>query len=170
MQCPKCHQSLQGVDYEGVHIEVCPHCQGHWLDSTELKNILHARQHRFTEQECIAAANATKITGVKLKDLDRHLTCPKCGGTTHPINYGDDTGIIIDKCAACSGMWLDHGELIKIEEIVEGWDDELPDDLAKYGSKLRQIQVDEDASLNVHISHFKFINSLINGILDVANV
>jgi Zn-finger nucleic acid-binding protein len=105
------------------------------------------------------------IKGIKL-DLNRHLTCPRCRGNTHPFNYGDDTGIIIDQCGACHGVWLDRGELEKIQELVEGWEDELPEDLAQYGPKLRQISADEDKDLDVHISHVHLINSLINGILD----
>src|SRR5947209_2628414 len=120
MECPKCHQALQGVDYEGVHIDTCPACGGDWLDAGELASIVEARNRRFNEQECLAIAQAAKITGVKLSALNRHLTCPKCGGTTHPVNYGDDTGILIDKCAQCNGIWLERGELDKIEELVEG--------------------------------------------------
>jgi len=44
MQCPKCHQPLQGVDYEGVHLETCPRCGGHWLDADELGSIVKARK------------------------------------------------------------------------------------------------------------------------------
>jgi Zn-finger nucleic acid-binding protein len=168
MECPKCHQALQGVDYEGVHIETCPACGGDGLDAGELAGIVEARNRRFNEQECLAIAQAAKITGVKLSTLDRHLTCPKCGGTTHPVNYGDDTGLIIDKCAQCNGIWLERGELEKIEELAEGWRDELPDDLAKYGPKLRQVAADVNRDMQVHISHVPLINSLINGILDFA--
>ncbi len=121
---------------------------------------------RFSEKECLAVAQAAKITYVKLPTLDRHLVCPKCGGITHPINYGDDSGIIVDKCASCNGIWLDRGELDKIEELIEGWHDELPDDLAQYGPKLRQVATDVDADLRVHISHIRLIDSAINGILD----
>ena len=167
MQCPKCRQPLAGVDYQGVHIETCPACGGDWLDSGELKSIVEARNTRFDEKECLAVAQAAKITGVKLNKLNRHLTCPKCGGTTNPVNYGDDTGIIIDKCAQCHGIWLERGELEKIQELVEGWKDELPDDLAKYGPKLRQIAADVDRDEQVHPSHIALVNTLINGILDV---
>lgn len=167
MQCPKCHQALNGVDYQGVHIETCPACGGDWLDAGELRNIVLARNMRFDEKECLALA--TKITGVKLTNLDRHLTCPKCGASTNPLNYGDDSGIIIDKCPKCDGIWLDRGELEKIQELVEGWDDELPDDLAKYGPKLRQIEAEEDRALQVHPSQVAFINTLINGIMTVFN-
>ena len=167
MQCPKCQQPLTGIDYQGVHIETCPQCGGDWLDAGQLGNIVRARQARFTKEECVAVAQAAKITGTKLTTLDRHLTCPQCGGTTHPVNYGDDTGLIIDECAGCNGVWLDKGELDKIEELVEGWDDELPDDLAHYGPKLRQVESDVNQFETVHISHFRLINTMINGILDL---
>jgi Zn-finger nucleic acid-binding protein len=167
MQCPNCHKPLTGIDYEGVHIEICPVCGGDWLGAGQLTNILKARQTRFTEQECLAIAQVAKITYVKLPNLDRHLVCPECGGTTHPINYGDDTGIVIDKCATCGGVWLDRGELDKIEELVNGWNDELPDDLKQYGPKLRQVSADVNADLKVHISHFRFVNAAINGVFDL---
>ena len=167
MQCPKCHVLLNGVNYQGIHIETCPSCGGDWLDAGELGSIVEARKMRFNEQECLAAAQAAKITGVKLRNLDRHLTCPKCGGTTHPINYGDDTGMIIDKCAQCGGVWLERGELEKIQELVEGWRDELPADLAKYGPKLRQVAADVDREEQVHIAHIPLMNAMINGILDL---
>jgi hypothetical protein len=166
MQCPKCNQPLEGIDYQGVHIETCPACGGDWLDASELKSIVLARKMRFNESECLAIAKATKIAGVPLATLDRHLICPRCGGTTHPVNYGDDSGIIIDKCAQCNGIWLERGELEKVQELVEGWDDELPDDLAQYGPKLRQITADVNNDLTVHISHYALINTCINGILD----
>ena len=167
MQCPKCQQPLNGVDYQGVHIETCPACGGDWLDAGELESIVRARKARFNEAECLAIAQAAKITGVKLATLNRHLTCPSCGGTTHPVNYGDDSGIIIDKCAQCGGVWLERGEIEKIQELVEGWKDELPDDLAKYGPKLRQVTADVDQDLTVHISHVRLINTMINGILNL---
>jgi uncharacterized protein len=167
MQCPICHQTLQGIDYQGVHIETCPACGGDWLDADELSNIVEARQTRFSEQECLAVAQAATITGVKLTTLDRHLICPKCGGATHPVNYGDDSGLIIDKCGNCNGVWLERGELDKIDELVHGWDDELPDDLSKYGPKLREVSAQVNQYEQVHISHIRLVNSMINGILDL---
>ncbi len=115
----------------------------------------------------LRSRKAAKISHIKIATVDRHLVCPKCGGMTHPVNYGDDSGIIIDKCAQCGGVWLEKDELDKIQELVEGWKDELPDDLAKYGPKMRQVEVNVDQDLYVHISHFRFINTLINGIMDV---
>lgn len=167
MQCPKCHQTLSTITFAGVSIQTCPACGGDWLDAGELGNIARARQSRFTPEECIAVARAAPITGTPAADLHRHLTCPKCGSQTHAVNYGEDTGLIIDECDTCGGVWLDKGELEKIEELVEGWDDGLPQDMAQYGPKLRQISADVNTLETVHISHFRLINAMINGILDI---
>ncbi|HEY2586764.1 MAG TPA: zf-TFIIB domain-containing protein [Tepidisphaeraceae bacterium] len=43
MECPRCHTSLTGVDYQGVHIETCPACGGDWLDAGELKSIVKSQ-------------------------------------------------------------------------------------------------------------------------------
>jgi hypothetical protein len=36
-----------------------------------------------------------------------HMKCPKCGADLKTEEYH---GIEIDRCAECSGMWLDAGE------------------------------------------------------------
>ncbi len=167
MRCPKCNQPLQGLDYEGVHIENCPGCGGDWLDAGELQAIVRARDVRFDPQQCLEMARAAKIKGVKLVSLDRHLDCPACGGTTRPVNYGGDTGLIIDKCGQCGGVWVDKGELENIQELVEGFEEELPEDLQKYGAKMRAVQTVEYQDLDVHISRFHFVNAMINGVLDL---
>ena len=142
MQCPTCQTPLRTMDYEGIRIDSCGDCGGTWLDAGELKHVVRAREVRFDPDERRAIASAAKITGIKMSEVDRAYTCPKCKEQTSAIHYGGDSGIIIDRCPACRGIWLDQGELEKIQQIVEGWEDCLPDDLAKHGAKLRQIAVD----------------------------
>ena len=36
------------------------------------------------------------------------MKCPKCGSDLEEINFQN---VMIDKCAECQGIWLDHGEL-----------------------------------------------------------
>ena len=54
------------------------------------------------------------------------MRCPKCGEALKERSFQK---ILIDQCAGCGGIWLDHGEL---EEVVgrdkEGW-------LAKFWQK-----------------------------------
>ena len=56
--------------------------------------------------------------------------------------------------------------LEKVQMLIEGWDDALPDDLAKHGAKLRDVAAKMDAEDDVSPSRFGFINLIINGILD----
>ena len=167
MKCPNCGGRLRAIEYEGIHLETCDSCQGEWLDAEELKQVVKARQVRFDEQERRAIAESTTIQGVKLDQVDRDLTCPKCGGQTDAINYGGDTGIIIDRCTQCRGIWLDAKELERIQMLVEGGDDGLQDDLAKYAPGLRKIAADVDRRDDVRVSRLGFMNAVINGILDI---
>lgn len=169
MKCPKCDRRLDTIEYEGIQIETCGNCQGEWLDDGELKHVVQAREVRFDEQERRAIAAATGITGIKVDSVDRDLVCPKCGGLTDAINYGGDTGIIIDRCTLCHGIWLDGGELEHIQMLVEGWEDGLGDDLAKHGAHMRQVAADVDERDDVRVSRFGFINVIINGVLDVIH-
>ena len=167
MKCPNCGAMLRTVEYEGIHLETCRGCQGEWLDADELKHVVQAREVRFDEQERRAIAESTTIKGVKLDEVDRDLACPKCGGETGALKYGGDTGIVIDRCTTCHGIWLDADELERIQMLVEGWDDGLKDDLAKYGPKMRKVAADVDQRDDVDVSSLGFMTVIINGILDI---
>ena len=106
---------------------------------------------------------------MRLDTVDRDLICPKCGGQTDAINYGGDTGIIIDRCTGCRGIWLDASELEKIQMLVEVWQDGLGDDLKQYEPRLREIAADVDRRDDVRVSRFWFVNVIINGVLDIAD-
>ncbi len=168
MRCPNCDATLTTITYEGIEIETCQSCKGEWLDADELGKVVSAREVRFNPEERVAVAAATKITGVKLDVADRDLVCPKCGGQTDAVNYGGDTGIVIDNCTGCHGIWLDAGELEKVQMVVEGWEDGLPDDLKRHSSRLRQVADEVDEKTSFKASRFAFLNSIINGILDVV--
>jgi Zn-finger nucleic acid-binding protein len=38
--CPQCQQPLNPIERWGVHLEVCQQCQGVWLQSGELEQII----------------------------------------------------------------------------------------------------------------------------------
>lgn len=167
MNCPNCRTPLSTIDYEGIQIETCRSCGGEWLDSDELLHVTRAREARFSPEERRAIAESTTIEGVVLKDVDHDLICPKCGSTSDPVNYGGNTGLIIDRCTTCHGIWLDADELEKVQMLVEGWEDKLPDDLAEYGPELRRIRGRLDQADDVSVSRFGFVNAAINGILNL---
>ena len=167
MQCPNCYELLATIDYEGIQIETCQSCGGQWLDDSELEHVVKVREVKFTPEQRRAIAEATSITGIKLEEVHRDLPCPKCGGTTNAINYGGDSGIIIDKCVLCAGIWLDQGELEKIQQLVEGWEDGLHGDLAQHSPYLHQVASHVNTKHGFGSSKYGFVNALMNGVLDL---
>ena len=170
MKCPNCGDGLQATEYEGIPIETCSGCGGEWLDAIELYDVTVIREERFSEEELEALAAATPSECVKLTDVDRNLVCPKCGGTTDPINYGGTSGIIIDRCTDCTGFWLDASELEKVQMLVEGWEDQLEGDLAVHSARLHDIVIEVDKKDDVTVSRIpgvgRLINAFVNGVLD----
>jgi len=156
------------MDYEGIRIDSCGDCGGTWLDAGELKHVVRAREVRFDPDERRAIASAAKITGIKMSEVDRAYTCPKCKEKTSAIHYGGDSGIIIDRCPACRGIWLDRGELEKIQQVCGRLGRLSP---RRLGQARGQATPDSSrhgiSPNNVNVSRFGFVNAMINGILDV---
>ncbi len=49
MRCPKCGMELSEVDYKGIRIDKCFHCEGIWLDGGELDAVLKLEQTAMTK-------------------------------------------------------------------------------------------------------------------------
>ena len=53
------------------------------------------------------------------------VTCPKCSGEMIPVRR---SGVVIDRCSNCDGIYLDRGELDKLitmeQRVVSEWDDD----------------------------------------------
>ncbi|MEW6296137.1 MAG: zf-TFIIB domain-containing protein [Thermodesulfobacteriota bacterium] len=53
------------------------------------------------------------------------MTCPRCQTLLQEVTK---TGVLIDLCPACKGVWLDRGELEKIigraREVEREWEEE----------------------------------------------
>lgn len=45
------------------------------------------------------------------------LKCPVCQGAMHEL---DKSGVLIDTCTQCRGVWLDRGELEKLASMIDG--------------------------------------------------
>ncbi|KAB2924939.1 MAG: zf-TFIIB domain-containing protein [Bacteroidetes bacterium] len=39
MHCPKCGMELREIDYKGIKVDKCFHCEGIWLDAGEMEAI-----------------------------------------------------------------------------------------------------------------------------------
>ncbi len=68
------------------------------------------------KQKALAADQKTKARELHF------MKCPKCGMDLIEIDYKK---IKIDKCSACSGVWLDAGEMEQVAKMEQGGLDKL---------------------------------------------
>jgi Zn-dependent protease with chaperone function/Zn-finger nucleic acid-binding protein len=106
MNCPACRTELRELPTpEGVTIDFCGSCRGSWFERGELLHV----------------ARRPTVLGPM---LDRPLVgagpsplaCPRCAtamerGGVHTMQA------VIDRCAACGGIWLVSGARTKLDQI-----------------------------------------------------
>jgi Zn-finger nucleic acid-binding protein len=81
-QCPRCRQPLYAFSYPHtmVIVDMCPQCEGIWLDANEFKEIKFV----YATVENLAKPTTT-------------VTCPKCGHAQRDSNECTKCGIIFSK-------------------------------------------------------------------------
>ena len=106
MNCPKCRQqSLKKKYVSGANLNVdyCPKCKGVWFDRGEL------------EQAMAVADPQLQIPGGAVR---LQAPCPRCDKPLYAFAY-PQTRVVIERCKACGGLWLDAGEFKLIREARE---------------------------------------------------
>jgi uncharacterized protein len=110
MRCPKCNAELKSSDlgqFGFVVLDVCPDCKGSWFDKGELDRL---DQSVWTDVEQLL---------VRRKEAgEKALSCPKCNRELEPLSPTDEQTLVVDRCTACGGFWLDADELGKIEGVA----------------------------------------------------
>ena len=109
MKCPKCKMdNLEEIKINGVKIDRCENCGGLWFDKDELKIVRDHRDENLSwlDFDLWEDKNKLQISG---KSMD----CPRDDKPLFRIKYGE-TGIMVDICLECRGVWLDREELDKI--------------------------------------------------------
>ena len=170
MQCPQCSASMRQIDYEGSFVHTCETCGGEFVGGVQLAHIVRVRQEQFSDEQKSAIEDRTPMFGVSAEDAGRRLTCPACNCPMRCVNYGGDSGVIVDRCQTCGGLWLDHDELEQVQVLMERFADEAPHQLQAIAGELEHARraAAEQTSNTFSGSRFAFINALINRVLDAA--
>lgn len=109
-ECPDCEIPLRQHTFDAVGaVDVCPACCGVWLDHRELANVV-----RRTDEELRPLMDAVSRPSVapqgRLTPGAEYL-CPVCSAVLEERQYGYNSGIRIDVCEECGGVWLGADEL-----------------------------------------------------------
>lgn len=118
--CPRCDKPLQTIDLkiEGKFlIEKCSDCFGLFFDPGELEALLEK-----------SVSNVFDINYKQIENLKnqcrhddypvRYIKCPVCGKLMNRINFGSNSGVVVDKCKQ-DGVWVDGGELRQLMEWMK---------------------------------------------------
>ena len=170
MKCPSCDETMRPISYEGVAVHTCDACGGEFIGPAEMAHIIAAREQRFTPELDEAMGEFTPIFGLVASETERLLDCPVCETPMTVINFGGDTGVHVDRCGACQGLWLDLEELEKVQILMERWQDAAPAQLGAIAADLEiaRRRAVESARAQFGASRFSFVNALINRLLDAA--
>jgi Zn-finger nucleic acid-binding protein len=118
MICPNDNIEMRQVKAEShygqpVVLDQCPGCGGIWFDHFELYK---ARQGEADKIELLDAGNLR--TSSKIKNTG--LLCPR--DRVKLVHFSDPLfpkDIIIARCPACNGFWLNRGEFTKYQKYRE---------------------------------------------------
>ncbi|MBI3620830.1 MAG: M48 family metalloprotease [Nitrospirae bacterium] len=125
--CPRCHQYLSLVDYEGAPLHQCPFCAGCWVEQRRLMRILVRREIGFSDD---LKARVTRLRQQSMgrpvpqirlaqQDPTLFLRCPRCQHQMLRNFYSYEYLITVDRCLDCAMLWFDRDELDMLQIMVE---------------------------------------------------
>jgi Zn-finger nucleic acid-binding protein len=115
MNCPRCFLPMRKETYEGVEIDFCDTCWGSWLDKGELPAIVKAEELEFDERDQKIALD---LYSASKPGPRGPLLCPRCSTFMEQLRYDREVQLLIDRCPQ-HGVWLDAGEIKKIQILAE---------------------------------------------------
>ena len=112
-RCPADGAALDRYVLSRIEFEGCPTCHGMWLDKDELrklKNKVNDGQLHWLNREVNDIERTSMISSSRV--------CPKCPSSKlRSVMFGH-SGVVIDWCSDCQGIWLDRSEYDSICEYL----------------------------------------------------
>lgn len=170
MRCPNCSKTMSEIEYEGSLIHSCTGCGGEFIGAQALGHIVRTRDEQFDPLRAQQWGSLQPTFSLPDDYADRLMCCPCCDTAMQVGNYSGDSGVAIDRCTRCGGVWLDREELEKIQCLLERWQDEAPAALAACYQEIEQSQqrLIEQSRSAFRGSRFSFVNAIVNRLLDAA--
>jgi len=113
MFCPICKIKLSEAILHKVGIDYCQKCLGLWFEENELRWAKDEKDKQINWLDIDLWQDKTKFKITRGQKI-----CPACRVPLYEVEYGD-SGIKVDVCNLCFGIWLDRGEFKKIIEYLQ---------------------------------------------------
>ena len=108
--CPVCSATLAKALLDNAHpIRYCEQCRGVLLQRGAFVDVINTRR-------AFAQGSAAPPGPLDARELTRIVACPQCRQKMDVHPYYGPGNIVIDTCAGCNLIWLDHGELKQVTD------------------------------------------------------
>ena len=109
MICPKCQNTMEAIEYDGIEVDRCKACHGIWFDLGE--------SDRLPDKHAASSLDiGDPAKGRQTNEIDRYR-CPRCsGGMMHRVD-SKQPHIQFEECTSCRGSFFDAGEFSDMNEI-----------------------------------------------------
>ena len=133
--CPVCGKALVERRKEGESLRYCGECGGVWLARDAFSRLTAFLSHDPRTPVLKLDRSNTETT---ISRTERR--CPDCGETMRQFNYAGDSGIFLDRCTRCDGIWADKAELKSVAIFRKGNPklDRLGESVAEYAQSREQ--------------------------------
>lgn len=128
--CPNCQQTLVQIDYKNIELLQCSDCQGFWFKDGQFREV---KQLGFSELPGTTPSQPeSEDPSTSSSSLSEELACPDCQDQLLvPYAYAYSSDIQLHRCAQCGGRWADYRELLRVEELLTGYQESLEEAKAK---------------------------------------
>jgi len=117
--CPRCDIPMATINVgqgKPFLIEQCPQCSGLFFDPGEVEALLEDSVAHVYDFDLAALETLTRET--YRPDPVIYLKCPVCQTLMNRQNFGERSGVVVDRCKA-HGVWLDSGEFRRLAEWMK---------------------------------------------------
>ena len=112
MKCPACKRVLKKIKVGSASLDICQDGSGGiWFGGDEPDKV--AKSVAVGKKVVAEITRTVEVTA----DEHRVIKCVSCHGVKLEQKlFSLGSGVIMDHCPKCEGIWLDHGELETIRE------------------------------------------------------
>lgn len=106
--CPRCQEPLTVAAMDGLKVEHCRQCRGILIEGDQFASVVRNRRANFRGAE----SRPVPLDAEQFKVV---VPCPSCHRRMEVHPYYGPGNVVIDSCSDCRLVWLDSGEMAKIE-------------------------------------------------------
>ncbi len=140
-KCPACQKVLSAFNFQGVEVDVCPAGCGTWMDTGELVQ-MHDKDFEQIDRAFEGTFSPKSLPEGLEKLPQRH--CPVDLHNLYRYEWNLGSGIVLEQCPNCRGVWMDGGELEGVVQYVQRFRENPPELTPELKVKLEAARLKAD--------------------------